>query len=130
MHAPEVVKLQFDPHSSEIKDVFETRAAYILWCCIKYTHITAQYFNEQVLEIGTQLKTERPHDYSDFQKIVRDLSAVYGRATVFDTNMGHEDRVDHEFWGDIFRVIIGQRTFSYEIRLPEEKKELVTDGNT
>lgn len=117
MHAIQEVKLQFDPaknEDEEIREIFKDSTATILWCSIKSGHVTSQYFNKNVLEVAKKYNKTHTRDYDTFLDIVSKL-LVFGKVTVNQTIMQCDQKIDHEFWGDVFRSVIGQRHFKWEV---------------
>jgi hypothetical protein len=122
MHIPETFTLRFDPEESEnldIKMIFRNKTAKIIWCAIKSAHVTDQYFNSTVLEVGETLThAEDPCDYRAFLALTAKLNRTFGRICVYESLMQHQYEIDHEFWSDIFKAINGRRAFNIEVRLP------------
>lgn len=121
MHTQEIINLRFDPKSSEdpvIKETFECYPASVLWCCIKYRHITNQYFNKKILKTGKAL-AKLPHipwKYHDFLDIVSDLTNEFGKVCVLEEQFGGSQyEIDHEFWGDVFKALHHKRCFRIEV---------------
>lgn len=124
MKAPEVIKLSFDPKTTEdrgVRSVFMHRTAWVLWCCIKHQHVVPSGFNDLVLRIAKALDEERPRDYDEFVRKAHLLTSKYGRATVYSTTLIQENRIDNEFWGGVWMALRGIRCCRYEVELPKEK---------
>lgn len=126
MHVPQVIKLAFDPKtaSSEVKEILGKRTSQILWCAIKNSHITDQFFNQDVLSVAKTIDEGRIHTYSEFEKAIHPLSRKFGRVPVYSTTLQYEDRIDNEFWGEILMILNGQRSFKYEIVVKEPEVTL------
>lgn len=122
MHAQEIIKINFDPvqKDSIIRRIFEVHPAKVLWCLIKYNHITDSHFDSKIFELGQKIEEQMPEYYRDFLKIVQDLTNQFGRVTTDEFMfMGHSSEIDHEFWSDVYKAIKHKRCFNVEIALPE-----------
>ena len=116
MHLPAIFKLSFDPDKSDLP-VLKNQTGRILWMCIKSGHITSQHFNDHVLSVANRIEKEAPQDYYAFEKIIKSSSlSVFGRVTVEETSLFHHDKMDHEFWGEVWRTLKGRRRLDIEIK--------------
>ena len=125
MHVIQNPILRFNPkeQSKEIQEIFEDRTATILWCGIRGGHVTSQYFNQNVLKVAKEFdKKSYRTDYDEFLKVAHVLTATFGQATVYETTMTHNQRIDNEFWGEMFRILIRQRAFEYKVVKIQESK--------
>jgi hypothetical protein len=119
MHNREEYQINFQPEESkdpEIREIFKSRTAQILWCSIKQNNITHQYFNATVLEIAKRLDEYRPEpggylDYPEFIAITRKLNTQFGVVTVEEFMLGCSQVVDNEFWADIYKAFKQKRCF-------------------
>ena len=114
MHTLERYKLGFDPSKTDLAPIFECQPAKVLWMCIKSCHVTSQYFNDTVLEVGKELKEKGYIKYPEFEKITRPLNCVFGVVSA-DRNGGYR-MVDTEFWTDIYKAIYDGRMCEADIK--------------
>lgn len=119
MHNREEYQINFQPEESkdpEIREIFKSRTAQILWCSIKHSHITHQYFNATVLEIAKKLDEYKPElggclNYQEFIAITRKLNTQFGVVTVEEFMLSCSQVVDNEFWADIYKAFKQKRCF-------------------
>jgi len=123
MKIPETIKLQFDPTKSgkKVQEIFANKTATILWCAIRNGHIVDQHFNDKVLSVARAFNKKQPRLYNEFLEMAAPLSAMYGRATVWEGYLYTDTRIDHEFWGQVYMTICGKRFFEYVISEKEGK---------
>lgn len=124
MHTLETYTITFDPETSteDVKKIFKSRTASILWCAIKTCHITDQYFNKEILETSKLIDSADTRNYQEFLKLCKILTDRFGLLNVFDTQFNKQWEIDHEFWSDIFKAILRMRVFKTEIEAPKETK--------
>lgn len=114
MHNKEEYIIHFKPEESEypeIREIFKSRTALILWCSIKSLHVTHQYFNSTVLEIAKELDRQKPENYKEFLDITFKLNLQFGVVTVEELMYRCETVIDNEFWADIYKAFKYKRIF-------------------
>jgi hypothetical protein len=123
MHIPKNFTLRFDPDASDdllIRQIFQNNAAKVLWCAIKSSHVTDQYFNKITLDVSASFYSAvNPCDYREFLVLTARLNNVYGRICVYETIIHKQFEIDHEFWSDILKAITGKLSFVIEINPPK-----------
>ncbi|MFH0779707.1 MAG: hypothetical protein V1928_02500 [Parcubacteria group bacterium] len=130
MHCLQEFSLDFDPSETEgtVKQIFASPAAKYIWICIKSGHVTCKEDYESILHYGKLVDDYREKNrlnYRQFLTMVRPLTNRFGRVLVDGTyQYSQEYEIDHEFWSDIFRAIIHDRSVRIFIAKNGEKKEL------
>lgn len=129
MHCLQEFDLNFDPNEKEgvVKKIFASRAARFIWVCVKSGHLTCDEDYEAILRCGMfvdKVRSGKRLIYRKFLRLVGVLTEKFGRALIDGSSAVLEYEIDHEFWSDVFRAIIGDRHIKINIMKNGKKEEL------
>lgn len=88
-----------------------TKSAFMLWACIKYCHISDQYFNDNVISADAMLTEKDPQTYAEFIHLI-DYTAlnVFGtREANPDIMFCYSQVLDEKFWKGVWEYWKGDK---------------------
>lgn len=114
---PEVFRFGFDPKQSPLR-CLQHPVGIIIWCCIACCHLTDKHLDGKIMKVVEAIEEYQPKTYEQYEMFFQMLARQrYGvEYTKVGGTFGYDvPRYDGYFWHQVYSLLVGDKTFKYEV---------------